>query len=298
MIEKEDNNADKWDWNNDIDIIIPFFNKSELLSRCLRSIQASGYLDGKIIIVNDKSDLNELMIIQDVCSELDLDIKLISHDTNKGFRDSVHTGVAECKSKYLILVNSDTIVTYNFAHKLTGVMKEDDTIKAVAPVSNHPTDLYQFRKRLYLKKLFDGIDHQTVINTFLPLMKRGRIKKLISCITSRKNVTKAPYLSANCLALDHEVFDTVGGFSSEYIHGYFEDLDLSCKIRNEGFKLAINEDCFVFHRGQGSYAQKPREWKEELIWKNYYLFKDRWEHLPEHKDLEKRMHWAGREYPI
>jgi GT2 family glycosyltransferase len=193
-------------------------------------------------------------------------------------------------------VNSDTVVTHDFANKLVEVMENDKKIKAVAPISNHPTDLYQFRKKLYLKQHFDDYDHHAIIAKFEPLVrKRGVLKRLFS---NSHNITIAPYLSANCLALDREVFERVGYLHGGYEHGYFEDLDLCCCIRKLDYKLAINEDCFVFHRGQGTYKDKSRDEKEKQIWKNFHIFESRWSSLPEHKDLVDRMHWAGRECPI
>ncbi len=280
----------------EIDIIIPFFNQHKLLSRCLRSIELSGYKDGQIVIVNDGSNPNDVRIIEDLCSNLNLEVSLVSHNANKGYRESIQTGVKKCNNPYLLLINSDTVVTHNFAYKLVDIMRNDKRFRAVAPISNHPTDLYQFRKRLYLKRQFDDDDHQTIIDRFEPLVrKKGIFKKWFS---HNHKITIAPYLSANCLALDREVFERIGYLHDQYEHGYFEDLDLCCSIRNLNYKLAINEDCFVFHRGQGSYKDKSREEKEKQIWKNFYIFESRWSYLPEHKDLVKRMHWAGRECPI
>jgi GT2 family glycosyltransferase len=234
------------------------------------------------------------MIIEDLCSDLDMRISMVSHDTNKGYKESIQTGVKNCNNPYLFLINSDTVVTHNFAYKLVDVMRKDKRFRAVAPISNHPTDLYQFRKRLYLKRHFDDDDHHAIIDRFEPLVKKnGIFKRWFS-----NNITIAPYLSANCLALDREVFERVGHLHNGYDHGYFEDLDLCCSIRNLGYKLAIKEDCFVFHRGQGSYKDKSREEKEKQIWKNFYIFESRWSNLPEHEDLVKRMNWAGTECPI
>jgi GT2 family glycosyltransferase len=282
-----------------VDIVLPFYNKHKLLSRCLKSVAASGHQNGRIVIVNDGSDYRELKAIEGLCSELPLDIKLISHESNKGYKESILTGSTECNSPYVILLNSDTVVTRNFVPKLTGVMLNDSGIRAVAPISNHPTDLYQFRERLYLKRKFDGLDdHQAIISIFTPHVNGRWFFNTLKRFILGGNITIAPYLSANCLVLDREVFERAGYLYGEYEHGYFEDLDLTCRIRELGYKLAINEDCFVFHRGQGSYQVKSREWKEKLVWKNYYIFEARWGHLPEHDDLVKRMIWAGEECPI
>ncbi|MFC1849283.1 glycosyltransferase family 2 protein [candidate division CSSED10-310 bacterium] len=285
-------------WNKSkIDIIIPFYNQHKLLSRCLKSVELHNSQDVRIVIVNDGSEPQDIRIIKNLCGNLDLEIILLSHKVNKGFRESILTGVAHCDGPYVILLNSDTVVTDNFTRKLTRIMMKDKSIGAVAPISNHPTDLYQFRKKLYLKRHFEDLDHHQVGDRFAPLLNRSWTSRIKNRLLS-DTCTRVPYLSACCLALNREVFKKAGFFYQEYEHGYFEDLDLSCCIRNQGYDLAINEDCFVFHRGQGSYKDIARACKEKLIWKNYDIFVDRWGHLPEHDDLCKRMQWAGNECPI
>ena len=68
-----------------------------------------------------------------------------------------------------------------------------------------------------------------------------------------------------CLALNRSAFDEAGGFGEEYRHGYFEDLALSCRLRTLGYRLAIREDCFVYHEGHASYRNRPRDEKFEII---------------------------------
>ncbi len=115
--------------NHEIDIIIPFYNQHRLLSRCLRSIEQSGYVNGQITIVNDSSNPEDVRAIENLCLNLKLRISIVSHETNKGFRESILTGVKYCNKPYLFLVNSDTVVSHDFANKLVGVMEKDKKIK-------------------------------------------------------------------------------------------------------------------------------------------------------------------------
>ncbi|MHC4267849.1 MAG: glycosyltransferase [Planctomycetota bacterium] len=284
--------------NDDVNIIIPFYNDHVLLSRCLRSVEASGYKGGKIVIVNDGSEAEEVRIIERLFPDLDLDILLISHDKNKGFRDSILTGIRQCDCKYVILLNSDTVVTPNFAGKLIDIMIKNRIFKAVAPTSNHPTDLYQFRDKLYLKYQFDDDDYRKILSEFGPLIKQKSLTHRLKKWFTNNYITVAPFLTGCCLALDKEIFEKAGYFHGKYDHGYFEDMELSCRIRDLGYKLAVNEDCFVFHRGQGTYGKTSTDWRNKLQWKNYFIFKDAWGHYPEFEDLDKRMQWAGLEYPL
>ena len=283
---------------NHIDIIIPFYNQHHLLARCLRSVEASGFSEGKIIVVNDNSDSEAVAEIKDLSSQLDLEIVILSHETNRGFRDSILTGLKQSDTPYLILLNSDTVVSKQFASNLVGVMQDDQSIAAIAPISNHPTDLYQFREWIYLRSDFDRDDHIKILETFEPYLAKRPLNRQTKEPAVKEDITIVPYLSGCSLALNRSVFEQVGFLHGNYEHGYLEDMDLSCRIREQGYRLAVKEDCFVYHRGQGSYGKKSVQWRTKIILKNYEIFKAQWEHLAEHDDLEVKMKWAGEQYPL
>ncbi len=271
------------------DIVIPFFNKYSALERCLKSIEVSGYFGSRVLLVNDGSEDEVLKKVNDLCSNINLDIELISHNINRGFKESVITGIKKCSKKFVLLLNSDTIVTPNFIDMLLSVMIDNDSFKAVAPVSNHPSDLYQFRK-----ELFNSIQNTSKENLINEIFKSS-LKKYDKLFGT---ITVAPYLTAFCLALEMKTFQDVGYFSDDYKNGYFEDLDLSCKIRKLGFQLGIREDCFVYHQGHVTYSTKKMLEKEEIIYHNFDIYSSLWGHLPEHGDLLERMSYAGRICPI
>jgi GT2 family glycosyltransferase len=101
-----------------------------------------------------------------------------------------------------------------------------------------------------------------------------------------------------CLAIDRQLFVDVGIFDDIYEHGYFEDLDLCCQIREKGYKLAIVEDCFVFHYGHATYRHKSTEEKHRIIWNNFAIFNSKWGHISGHDELLLKMEYAGHHDPI
>jgi len=269
-----------------IDIIIPFHNGYDLLMPCLRAVEVSGFREGRIILVDDASTPETYAKVQRLTGKLSAPVTLLRSEENRGFRDSVLEGVAASEAPYFILLNSDTIPTPGFATRLVEVLEKHPSVKASAPLSNVAADLYQYRT---------GFD-ELGADSPLPL----RIARYAAQIgqTHFGKVTKAPYLTAMCLALCREAFETVGGLPGDYIHGYFEDIDLSCRLREAGHELAIREDCFVYHKGHGSYGAADRAWLVPAIMNNYRQFSARWGHLPEHGDLVARIRYAGTAEPL
>lgn len=271
-----------------VDVVIPFYNQARLLARCLKALELSDCRGLQVVLVDDGSAPADLQRVEEVCRRLSYPVRLVSHPENRGYKESIHTGLQACGGRHVILLNSDTVPTPGFADHLVEVLQGDAGIKAVAPVSNNPTDLYQYREYLDLPADLAG---SALYRAIAELSGQARRQ------AAGRRVT-APYLTAMCLALDREVFDEVGHFGANYRYGYFEDLALGCSIRALGFQLAIREDCFVFHQGQGTFRDKPRSQRIEIIRHNFVQFTADWGHLPEHEDLLRQMEFAGRSCPI
>lgn len=269
------------------DIVLPFFNEARLVIRCLHSLQASAGETNRVILVDDGSARQEREAVDAFLATSALDADVVTHADNRGFKEAARSGLATSRSRYAILLNSDTVVTPAFDTLLLEALEEDASVAAAAPVSNHPTDLYQFRASLYTAPNADGIE------LYAAIMRSAMLAR-----ASGRKLVDAPYLTGMCLALDRDAFDAAGGFGEGYRHGYFEDLALSCRLRALGHRLVVREDCFVFHQGHATYRKKAEDEKLAIIRHNFRLFTSEWGHEPEHRELLRKMEQAGRAFPI
>lgn len=258
-----------------VDIVVPFYNRADLLSLCLRALaRAAGAELGRVIVVDDASRAEERAALEGLRGAISLPLEIEAHAENRGFVAAIRTGMARVDAPRVILLNSDTIPTPGFARDLCAVLEERPEVKAAAPVSNANSDLFQYRGAAEVP-LGTPQEMLADIARVCAQLRRERAGQ----------VTGAPYLTGMCLALDTEVFRRMGCFSDEYEHGYFEDLDLSCRLRAAGHTLAVREDCFVYHRGQGSYRLMERGEHGRRMQANFKRFCERWGHLPEHRLL-------------
>lgn len=265
-----------------IDIVVPFYNQSTKLRACLRSLDASLLGDATVYVVNDASESEELAAVQAEIASMKRPVRLLSHETNRGFRDAVTTGIEAGQGDHVILLNSDTIVTPGFAGLLVEVMQRSPQVAAVAPVSNTNADLFQYR---------EGFPENITAPGELLRAVMGFAKSRRAAFSGQ--VTEANYLTGMCLAVDRAAASRAGWFGTDYFHGYFEDLDLCCRLRAAGKQLAIREDCFVYHAGHASYAAAERTWLVPALMNNYRLFSSRWGHMPGHEDLMLLIRAAG-----
>ena len=94
--------------NNLISIIVPVYNVSEYLPRCLDSLINQTYKNIEIILVNDGSTDNSLEICKKY-AEKDLRIKVIDKE-NGGISSARNTGIAEASGEWIGFVDSDDYI--------------------------------------------------------------------------------------------------------------------------------------------------------------------------------------------
>jgi GT2 family glycosyltransferase len=265
------------------DILIPFYGKYEILIRCLQSLfDAMGHRN-RIILIDDGSAPRERLAVDCFLKSFGRAAEVITHVENRGYREAICTGFLKCDQDHAILLNSDTVVSSDFDLLLVAVLEGNPSIRAAGPVSNHPTDLYQYREAL--RDAAPPVAANLCPNrAFLPY--------------GDQNITLTPYLTGMCLAVDRQTFLDAGMFDKAYLHGYFEDLAFSCRLRSMGYHLAIREDCFVYHEGHATYREKSKNDKFEIISHNLRVFESTWGNLPEHSDLLAKMRYAGRVAPF
>ena len=54
-----------------------------------------------------------------------------------------------------------------------------------------------------------------------------------------------------------EFIDANGGMDEAFSPGYYEDTDLSLRLRKEGYRLRICKNSFIYHAGGSSFKKRP-----------------------------------------
>lgn len=99
-----------------ISVIVPIYNSSKNLSRCVDSIINQSYTDTEILLINDGSQDNSL----DICREFEIKdkrIKVINKE-NTGVSDTRNIGVEISKGEYIAFVDSDDYLEIDYLKKM------------------------------------------------------------------------------------------------------------------------------------------------------------------------------------
>lgn len=90
---------------NKVSIIVPIFNTSQHLVKCIKSIMNQSYKNLEIILINDGSTDNSLELCQRLALEDDR-IKVFSQE-NKGLSTTRNLGIGYATGDYICFIDSD-----------------------------------------------------------------------------------------------------------------------------------------------------------------------------------------------
>ncbi|MEK7434613.1 MAG: glycosyltransferase family 2 protein [Cyanobacteriota bacterium] len=94
-----------------LSIIIPAYNEERTISHILdrlKDVKLVNNIKKEIIVINDCSKDNTAQKIQEYINDnKELDMKLFSHEINKGKGAAIHTGIEKATGDYLIVQDAD-----------------------------------------------------------------------------------------------------------------------------------------------------------------------------------------------
>lgn len=231
-------------------IIIPVYNALKHIQHCIESV-LNNLEDHhvSVIIINDASGfqtrhwLNKEVVKHPV-------VQLIHNETNLGYTRSINKGIAATNADYVILLNSDTIVTPGWLSDLAKAAESKAEIGIVGPLSNAAS--WQSVPVLFdtnHKFAINQLPSDTSLEEFSQLVKKH----------SPKKYPEAKFINGFCFFIKREVIDNVGMFDEKsFPRGYGEENDYCVRAQKAGYSLAIVDNCYVFHAKSKSFGHEQR----------------------------------------
>lgn len=229
----------------DLSIIIVNWNSKDYVQNCIASILANTFgIDYEIIVVDSASfdgcgDMLQCLYPQ---------VRFIQSERNVGFGRANNLGVKYTCGNVLLLLNPDTEVRdhaikclYTHLSKLprAGVvgcrlLNTDGSLQSTC-VQRFPTIVNQVVNAQIFQRWFPRVGLWMTAATFEGVASPPSVE----------------VVSGACMMITRDVFNTVGGFSTDYFM-YAEDLDLCYKICAAGFTNYYVPEVEIVHHGGGS----------------------------------------------
>ncbi len=248
----------------DLSVIIASYNTREILLNCLRSLerQPSSYFR-EIIVVDNASDDQSVEAVHSECPA----VRVIANRRNLGFSGASNQGMAVAQGRYILLLNSDTLIDDNSidlmlefmeTHPKTALLgcqllNVDGTLQmSIAPMPNLFILLVQalgirllipsgLLKRLSGGKKLARIPVKSLRNYF-----SWGVLQQASDLPPSRELTSEEYLPGACLMIRRSCVEQIG-FLDENFFMYGEDADLSRRAYRAGWKLVCLHTARVTH---------------------------------------------------
>lgn len=239
----------------ELSIIILNYNTPELTINCLKSIvvAAAGLGEIEVIVVDNGSGDDSFDQIQNAnikYQNQNVKFKIIKSDKNLGFAGGNNFGLKEAGGKYVLFLNSDTILKSDALRVALAKIKTDTRIGAITANTTlangqmdpdchrgFPTPWASLTYFLGLEKLFPktklfGQYHQGFLDLTID--------------------HEVPAGAGAFMLVPREVIDEVGDWDEQYFF-YGEDLDFFYRIKQGGYKIIyIAKPLVVHYKGASS----------------------------------------------
>ncbi|KFC23538.1 glycosyltransferase family 2 protein [Epilithonimonas lactis] len=95
-----------------ISINIPIYNCEKYIVRCLESVKQQTYKNMEVILVNDCTPDQSMILVQDfIDANPQLNVKIIEHEKNSGLSVVRNTGIKSSLGEYIYFLDSDDEIT-------------------------------------------------------------------------------------------------------------------------------------------------------------------------------------------
>jgi GT2 family glycosyltransferase len=216
----------------DISVIIVSFNTKDLTLQCINSIFTEGSkLKKEVILVENGSSDGSVEALK----KLENKIILIENSENLGFSKANNQGIKIHKGKFILLLNSDTILKERTLEKLVTFTRNKVKVGVVAPKLLNP----------------DGSDQPSVFN--FPTVGRALQqywlkvgKPLEKYIPQGSEPSKVEAVVMAAFLITPMALKKVGMLEERYFM-FFEDLDYCRRVCKSGLDIYYLPDAEVFH---------------------------------------------------
>jgi len=246
----------------DLSICIVNYNTKRLLRDCLVSLfnDNPGRICFEVIVVDNSSSDGSVSMIQDAFPQ----VRLLINKENLGFAKANNQAMKKSRGRYILLLNSDTVVLPGAFEKMVGFLESTPKAGAVAPklLNLDGTTQVGFNVRRLLSPKVT-ISHLLLLDKMFPQSKTIRDYRMLDW--NHNDIREIEQPAASCFLVRREVIDNIG-MMDEGFFAWYTDVDLCLRMKQAGWKIFYLPEAQVYHHG----GQSTIGWKQaDLLVKTY-----------------------------
>lgn len=211
----------------EVSIIIPAYNQFGFTYNCLKAILENTTEISYEVIVADDHSTDEIKNIERIV----IGIKVLHNEKNLGFLLNCNNAAQYARGKYILFLNNDTQVQYNWLKPLVELMKLNKDVGMVGSKLVYPEGYLQEAGGILWK---DG-----------SAWNYGHLNNPEN--PEFAYVKEVDYISGAAIMIRKSLWKKIGGFDETFIPAYYEDTDLAFEVRKNGYKVLYQPASVVIH---------------------------------------------------
>ena len=258
-------------------IVIANWNGEKLIDKCLESLENQVFKDFKVYIIDNASNDNSRDVIKKYMNRLNIDLMEMSYNTgfalanNIGIKKAIKDGC-----NYILTLNNDVEVP------------KESLKKAMEAIEiNKEFDVFQLFMINYFNKDICDAAGLNFKDDLIPL--QVGFKENVADILNRDDI-KIDGVCAGAAIYSTKSLETVKLDDENYFDSnffaYFEDVDLSLRLKGAGYKFKLLKDSIVYHMHSAT-GGKTSGFKEYYLTRNLFMYTKRNQTIEEYKKHKK-----------
>lgn len=209
----------------ELSVIILNWNTAALLRQCLRSIQCSrAGIDLEVLVIDNASEDAS----RDVVEREFPWVRLMVNKRNMGFGAGNNRGIPETTGRYLLFLNSDTIVGEKALDRLVQFADQNPDAAIIGPKLLNQDGSLQYSCRRF-PNLATGLFRNTPLGRML---RKNRFNAdYLMQEWDHSTERDVDWVSGAALLARRTAVEQLGGFDEEY-YMYCEDVDLCWRVHH------------------------------------------------------------------
>ncbi len=200
-------------------------------------------------------------------------IYIVRNTENLGYTGGMNSGIVRALkdgSEYVAVLNNDTIIDKHFLTAVAAFIREKRPMGILVPKiyfypgSEFHYERYKEAERGKVIWYAGGIidwDNVLASHNGVDEVDTGQFAE----------VSETTFATGCCIIFPKEILDQVGMFDDRY-YLYYEDIDLSMRIKRAGYRLYFIPDAIMWHKNAKSSGGSGSLLQEYFITRNRMLF--------------------------
>lgn len=225
----------------DLAIIIVNYNVRYFLDQCLQSINKNkSSLKVEVWVVDNNSQDDSVEMVKQKYPQ----VNLIANKNNPGFAIANNQAIKKSNSKYVLLLNPDTLLQEDSLESCFAIMEKDESIGAMGIKMLDGTGNYLPESKRGLPGIWNSFSYLSGLGKIFSRSKFFNHYHLGYLDKEENHYVEV--LSGAFMFMRKSALDKVGLLDEDFFM-YGEDVDLSHRFAKAGYQCFYNSDSSIIH---------------------------------------------------